>query len=116
MKYLVKTPHNSNYPNPVSLQVGDRVRVGKTDTNFPGWIWVTTADGNQGWAPVQFLEINEVTQTAICTHDYCADELNTEIGEPLVLHCRLNGWGWVENEHKESGWVPMESIQPVDEN
>lgn len=114
MKYLVITPHTSNYPNPINLQAGDRVQVGKTDANFPGWIWVTTADGNQGWAPVQYFQVDNSGNVAIALKSYSAQELNTRVGEILTLSYELNGWGWVENEEHSSGWVPMENIQPID--
>lgn len=33
----------------------------------------------------------------------------------MILHYELNGWGWVENENKETGWVPLITIQLMDE-
>jgi len=116
MNYLVKTPHTSNYPNPIHFKAGDFVQVGKTGPDFPGWIWVTTADGNQGWAPIQFIQVDEVSKNTTAIQDYFAQELNTKIGEKLVLHYELNGWGWVENKDHECGWVPMETIRRFDEN
>lgn len=111
MKFLVTTPHISNYPNPISFQAGDWVKLGIHDDEFPGWIRVTTRDGNQGWAPIQYLQMSESSENAIAIQDYFARELNTKIGEELVLHYELSGWGWVENGHKETGWVPMNTIQ-----
>lgn len=116
MPLIVQTIDSTNYPNPISFQVGERVMVGIQDDEFPGWIRVTTHDGNQGWAPIQYLQFDDAGKTATAMQDYSARELNTKIGEQLVLHYELNGWGWVENEHKEVGWVPLTTIQTMDDN
>ena len=115
MSWIVVKPHISNYPNPIHFKVGDFVKVGKTDPDFPGWIWVTTIDGNQGWAPIQFIHVDEASEYATAIKEYSAQELNTKIGEQVFLHYELNGWGWAENENQCTGWVPMRSIQLVDE-
>ena len=114
IKFLVTIPHTSNYPDPISLKVGDVIEIGKQDDEFPGWIWVTTTGGNQGWAPIQYLRIDDSDKTAIAIQDYTARELNTTNGESLILHYELNGWGWVENQNKECGWVPMQTLKKMD--
>lgn len=115
MTWIVHTAHSSNYPKPISFQAGDRVELGIHDDEFPGWIRVTTHDGNQGWAPVQYLHKDDVGKNAIALQDYSARELNTKIGEQLILLYELNDWGWVENKHKETGWVPLTTIQSIDD-
>ncbi|MEM6429101.1 MAG: SH3 domain-containing protein [Deinococcota bacterium] len=49
--------HTSHYNNPIAFKRFERVWVGKQDAEFPGWYWTTTADGNQGWAPEQLLQL-----------------------------------------------------------
>lgn len=115
MDWVVYSAHISNYPHPIQFQVGECFEIGKTDDEFPGWIWVTTTDGNQGWAPIQYLQMSDSGNKAIAEFDYSARELSTTIGERLTMHYELNGWGWVENDHSACGWVPMESIQRLDE-
>lgn len=111
MTWIVHTAHKTNYANLISFQAGDRVELGIHDDEFTGWIRVTTKDGNQGWAPIQYLQLDEVGKTGIANQDYSARELNTKIGEELVLHYELNGWGWAENEQDECGWVPLNTIK-----
>lgn len=113
MKFLSISAHTSNYPKPIEFRVGDSVLVGDTDDEFPGWVWVTTTDGNQGWAPKKHLIFDSDGQKAIVNHNYSARELNTTKGEYLTLLFELAGWAWVENENKESGWVPLNTIQRV---
>jgi hypothetical protein len=114
MTWIVHTAHTTNYPNPIGFQAGDRVELGVRDDDFSGWIRVTTRDGNQGWAPIQYLQMDGAGKTAIAILDYSARELNTRVSEHLILLHELNGWGWVENENKECGWVPLNSIERLD--
>jgi uncharacterized protein YgiM (DUF1202 family) len=111
MFWIVHTSHTTYYPNPIGFQSGERVVVGIHDDEYPGWIRVTTRDGNQGWAPIQYLQMDAAVKTAIALQDYSARELNTRIGEKVILQHELNGWGWVENENNESGWVPLYTIE-----
>jgi flagellar basal body rod protein FlgF len=115
LPWIVHTAHTSNYPNPISFTTGEQVEIGIQDDEFLGWIRVTTRDGNQGWAPIQYLQIDEVGKTAIAKQDYSARELNTRVGEQLILQFEVNGWGWVENVHQETGWVPLTTIRSMDD-
>ena len=110
--FSVIHPHTSQYPYPICLQVGDFVQVGEMDAEFPGWIWVTKSDGNQGWVPVQYLLIQDQSDIAVATQAYSAIELTTKKDEILKLHYELNEWGWMENEHHETGWVPLKTLSP----
>jgi hypothetical protein len=113
MKHIVISSYKSQYPNPIGFQSGDHVEIGKRDDEFPGWVWVTTSDGNQGWAPSESLNFTNDGQKAIANHSYSARELNTKKGELLTLLFELAGWGWVVNEHNESGWVLLNTIKRV---
>jgi hypothetical protein len=84
--------------------------IEKKDTEFCGWIWVTTMDGNQGWAPLQHLKITD-KRKAVARKDYTATELNTGVGDELLLHYVLNDWGWVEKKNGSCGWVPMKTTK-----
>jgi hypothetical protein len=110
MKLIVVKAHKSNYPNPISFQKGDSLIIEKKDTEFQNWMWVTTKDGNQGWAPVQYLQIID-EQKAVAGKDYTAIELDTGVGDELLLHYELNDWGWVEKKDGACGWVPMKTTQ-----
>ena len=110
MKIIVKKEHKSNYPNPIRFRKGDSLHVGQQDTEFKDWIWVTTKDGNQGWAPVQYLHIKD-EQEAVARKNYTATELDTAIGDALLLHYELNDWGWAEKKDGSCGWVPMNTTK-----
>ncbi len=106
MKRIVVEAHKSNYPNPISFRKGDRLTIQNKDTEFKNWIWVTTEDGNQGWAPIQYLNIIG-EKKAVARQNYTATELDTGVGDELILHYELNEWGWVEKKDGSCGWVPL---------
>jgi len=111
MQVRVKEAHRTSFPKPISFEKGDEVLVGKRDTQYPGWIWTTTRDGNSGWAPEQLLEIDGASATA--RESYNARELDTSVGEILTVHRELNDWYWVRNSADEFGWVPINTVTPA---
>jgi hypothetical protein len=109
MSHRVIAGHRSQYPDPIRFGPGDRLRIGRRDNEYPGWIRVTTPSGNEGWAPESIIRL-ETDAEGIALSEYDATELDTEVGQRVVRVRELCGWAWVENEHGESGWVPRESI------
>lgn len=112
MKRYAIQAHRSNYPNPISFAAGDRLVVDQRESEYPGWTWVRTADGNAGWAPVSYFEIVSKDQ-ARATQDYTARELDTDIGDALVVMRELNGWYWLCNGRGEEGWAPVETTSEI---
>ncbi|WP_461534934.1 SH3 domain-containing protein [Spongorhabdus nitratireducens] len=106
---VVITAHRSNYPNPVTFNEGESFEVGRRDDEYPGWIWVITSDGNQGWAPIQYLKTSK--GRAFALKDYNARELNVNTGDKLHLHHTLNGWVWASDKENSSGWIPLECLE-----
>ena len=56
--------HVSTFPHPVTFETGDVLQVGAQDEEYPGWIWVVTDNGNQGWAPLTLLALVQGTARA----------------------------------------------------
>jgi hypothetical protein len=106
MKLIAVRTHRSAYPDPITFRRGETLSVGRRDEEFPGWIWVTLENGNQGWAPEQYLDLHGSGTVATATEHYCARELDTIVGEILTLHLELKQWLLVENSSGEIGWVP----------
>lgn len=103
--------HVSEYPNPFYLKQGDKVEQGEIDDEFPNWIFITNDAGEQGWAPVQYIEKVEGSSVGIMLQDYDNVELNTAIGEKLSVLFELNSWYRVSRSTGEIGWVPVRSVQ-----
>ncbi|WP_257254843.1 MULTISPECIES: SH3 domain-containing protein [unclassified Endozoicomonas] len=94
------------YPDPVTFSKGDHLTLGKSDNEFPGWIWVTATSGKEGWAPLPLIRrLNQKQGMAL--EDYTARELSVSMGEDLIIVREINAWAWVENQQKQMGWVPI---------
>ncbi|ELA7386384.1 hypothetical protein Q9F31_001437 [Vibrio alginolyticus] len=113
MEVVATEKHVSEYPNPFYLKQGDKVALGAIDDEFPNWIFITSSEGLQGWAPVQYIEKIEGISEGVLRYDYDYDnvELNTVIGEKLSVQFELNEWYRVSRSTGEIGWVPVRSVQ-----
>jgi hypothetical protein len=104
--------YSSPFQNPIRFSAGDRISVGRRDKKNPGWIWALLANGNAGWAPEQYLEIDESIQTAVARSDYDATELSVQIGDEVFVSKSLAGWYWVRLQNDGSeGWVPAACLE-----
>ena len=102
MRLVVVAPHSSAYPDPIGFEPGDPLVLGERDDEHPGWIRVRTIDGKEGWAPEQYIDPKSARR-GVATAPYTARELNTVVGESLLMHRELNDWLWVENARGETG-------------
>ena len=112
-RYRATADYDVSYPHPVSLAPGDRVELGRADTTWPGWVWVRTESGLEGWAPESALERVADQSQAVAREDYTARELSMKKGDELESLRELNGWLWVRNQHGEEGWVPAFNLKPL---
>lgn len=113
MKVAVVEGHVSNYPNPIIFSRGTKLTLGKEDQEYRGWIKVTTEDGNSGWAPLEFLDIQSGSSIGIALCDYNAQELNTSPGDVLQIISEYNGWYQAQTSHGLVGWVPVRTVTPL---
>ena len=110
MNVVVIEEHVSTFPNPISFAQGEKVKLGRTDTEYAGWISVTTANGNEGWAPQQYIEATADASVGITKCSYTAFEMNTVMNEQLEVITELNEWYWVRNSNGQKGWVPIRTV------
>ena len=110
-RYVVTTAHVSTYPDAIHFRAGTRLDIGQNDDEFPSFVWVTTPDGNSGWAPEDAIE--RTSDGGVARYDYSAHELNTEVGELLDVLRTYCGWVEVTNSRAERGWVPESTIAPA---
>ncbi len=96
---------------PIHVVSGDRVQVGRRDTEWPEFVFVTTADG-VGWVPERCLDMSSDPAVALVGYD--TTELPTTAGEALTLVKRddPSGWAWVRNAAGQEGWVPLRTLAP----
>jgi hypothetical protein len=84
------------YADPIVVKAGEVVRLGKRDTEWPGWVWCTSEAGKSGWAPEALIEAGG--DTGRIRSDYSAVELALQPGDLLVLYRELSGWYWATDE------------------
>jgi SH3-like domain-containing protein len=102
--------HEPIYPDPIVLRPGDRVRLGREDDEFPGWVWCTAPDGREGWVPLAILRREGLE--AVARRDYRAVELAVKRGQRVEAREELSGWFWVADADAREGWVPAECLAP----
>jgi len=90
---------------PLALVKGDRVRVGRTDPAWPGWVWVTAIDGRGSYVPEDHLKLAD-DQTAQVTDDFHARDLSAKRGDRVQSLREVRGWHWCRRSAGEEGWLP----------
>lgn len=98
------------YANPVVFNPGDRVKVLRGDPGWPGWVWVRTSTGNEGWAPRRALD--EQGEYAVARTDYNGVELSARAGERLEAIQEESGWVWCRKQDGGEGWFPLFNLVP----
>jgi len=117
MNYIVIEKYETEYPNPITLTVGEKVIIGNeheaTETeNWENWVYCTKTDySNAGWVPKQIINY----ESGIILRDYSAKELTVEKGMIVEGIEELNGWLLSKNKlTSEIGWLPMENVKTLD--
>ena len=108
--YRVVRDYESPYPNSMSFLKGELVKVGqefKEDPDWENWVW---CEGNnkKAWVPKQYIKI--LGTTGIFERDYDALELSVQVGEKLIVHEIVNGFGLSEKPDRAKGWVLMRNL------
>jgi methylated-DNA-[protein]-cysteine S-methyltransferase len=100
------------YPDPIAVDVGDRVRfqARADDGEFPGWRWAEAGDGRCGWVPEAMFRVEN--DQGIARRRYSAREMPVAVGDRttvLVLD-EFGGWLWVSNGAGDPGWIPASVV------
>lgn len=117
-KYLVVSPHECDFTNPITLKKGDLLFVGEKYDGLEGWdnwFFCDTPGQEAGWVPGQVIErLGDSIGRAL--DDYTARELDVREGELLIGTRTLNGWLWCKKpSSSESGWVPLKNLKGITE-
>lgn len=96
------------YANPISGKVGDLLRMGRNDDEWPGWVWCTGPDGREGWVPEAYIDIGPPARLRL---NYDARELSVQLGETLEILFSQSGWHYARRASGECGWVPENVVQ-----
>jgi hypothetical protein len=95
---------------PLALASGDLVTVGRRDSDWPAFVFVTTARGS-GWVPARYLSAD--AGQAVVETPYNTTELATRSGEILEVLVRddESGWLWCRSTDGREGWVPNRTVE-----
>jgi hypothetical protein len=98
---------------PLSLAAGDVVRVGRRDTDWPAFVFVT-AEAGSGWVPARHLSSDN--GEAVVTEPYNTQELATFEGQivEVVERDDESGWLWCRSGDGSEGWVPCAKLDEVE--
>ena len=112
IKYRVIWEYTSPYPNPTIFRTGDAVKIGaeyQEDPDWKDWFWCEGPENIKAWVPKQFLNIDGGIGTL--KRDYNAMELIVSVGEDLLIHEIVNGFGMAEKPDGTRGWVPVRNLE-----
>jgi hypothetical protein len=108
-KIRVLRDYAAQYSDPLAVNQGDAVTVGRRDDEYPGWIWCKAASGKSGWVPESWMEINEGTGKML--RDYSARELTVCEGNNLTMIMTESGWYYCESDSGARGWIPAANAE-----
>ncbi len=96
---------------PLTLTGGQRVRLGRRDADWPGWIWVTAEDGRGSYVPEEVLDAKEENVAAV-VQPFQAHDLSVKKNEPVTSLREVKGWHWCRSQKGEEGWLPAYLLAP----
>jgi uncharacterized protein YgiM (DUF1202 family) len=106
----VRSPHRSDYPDPLRLKVGQRVTIGDKVSEWPGWLWCTEEAGKSGWVPEAYVRREGDTGWLVVEYD--ATELSAAEGDQVEVLMQESGWAWCRKSSGDEGWLPLEVFGP----
>lgn len=112
LEAVVQEEHAPTRAEALRARRGERLRLGRRDEEWPGWIWCVAASGVGSWVPEPFVEVQG--EWATLQRDYDATELTASAGERLLLHEEVLGWWWAITESGAKGWIPAAKVAIID--
>ncbi|WP_026378249.1 SH3 domain-containing protein [Agromyces italicus] len=112
MLHMVIEGHEAPARAPLSIAPGEVVEVGEWDTEWPAFVFVTSAGGS-GWVPGRYLSIEGETGTVRTAYD--TTELTVPRGAvvDVVRDDVESGWGWCRAGDGREGWIPYRALAAV---
>ena len=108
-RFRVIADYDAAYPEPITLQAGDRVRYERRESEWEGWLWCTSDSGASGWVPEAWLTVSD--SFAVARRDYTARELTVRSGMLIAGSLTESGWIWAKTDAGVSGWVPLRVLE-----
>jgi len=106
--FRVIKAYKSAYPDPIIFKKGDILSTSPRESDWPGWLWCETTNGESRWVPDAY--VNQSDGQTVMRHDYNPLELSVQVDELLTAYEQVNGWAWCINTNKQQGWVPLDCL------
>jgi hypothetical protein len=92
---FVKVTENYDicYPNPLKLEVGDKIQLFHKDgpEKWRDWKWCKASDGNEGWISETYFKRSSESEATI-VKSYEAKEIAVKSGDEVELIFTDCGW------------------------
>jgi len=105
----VTSKYTTYYPDPIVVQKGEKLTLGRTD-NWDGhvWVWATATNKKEGWVPDNLAR--EKDGHMVAKYDYSAVELTCNVGDVVIVIREDHGWAWCKAENDNEGWIPLRNL------
>ncbi len=112
MTFTANSDYEEKDSDPIRLKPGDSIQTGPADRAWPGWVWATDANGNDGYVPEEILKpLGEGSFTV--TEAFDPTVLTIRRGDLLTSMRQIHGWHWCHNERGAEGWVAGYLLRPA---
>ena len=90
---------------------GEKIILGKEDTEMPKWYWCKNQAGLEAWIPETHIEIDG--KTATFNQPYNSIEHNAKPGD--IVQYLGESLGWIEclNREWRYGWIPTNKLEKM---
>ena len=105
---MVIEKHNAAFDYAFIGNTGEKISLGKEDTDMPGWFWCRNSEGLEAWIPKTHIKIDG--ETAVFNQPYNSIEHNVEKGE--IVQYLGESLEWIEclNGEWNYGWIPSSKL------
>jgi Variant SH3 domain len=110
--FIANADYEEQDREPIQLAAGDEVTIGAADRAWPGWVWATDRNGNNGYVPEEILEPLGDNRFAAC-EAYDPTVLTIKRGDQLESLRQIHGWHWCQNSAGQQGWVGGYLLKPI---
>jgi hypothetical protein len=109
MKAIVTQAWQATYADPIELNTGDELTLGRRDSEYPGWVWAACVrTGKSGWVPETLVQMKD--DLPVARRAYSGRELNVQPGDIVTVIDTLFGWHWAQLKSGVVGWLPANHV------
>src|SRR3989454_10264453 len=106
---LVVAGYEPQYPDPLTMSVGDSLRIVKSrDDEWPGWVFCESQSGKRGWVPENIIKTDGIG--AVAQQSYEAREVTVMEGEIVRIEKVEKGWAGGTNMTHATGRDPVKNL------